>query len=345
MTPSSVSFNFNGIQYTSTTDLPIYHQTYLAFDNYNATSWLHAYYMFYSPVIDMPTLTIGTGVPAYTYQWYDNGTAVSGATNSTYTTSFSSSGSDSVYVVITDGAGNTAQSNTITETVNVDPSVTITSSQNPTDVGNSITFTATVTGGTSPYTYVWYNSGTLESSTSSTYTTSFSSSGTYIIEVIIKDANGNKAYYNFTETVNVDPSVSISSSQNPTDVGNSVTFTASGSGGTGSYTYQWYYASNNTAISGATGYEYTRSFSTSGTYSFYVIIHDSNGNTAQSSTITETVSADPSVSISESPSPTDVGVSVTFTSSASGGTGSYNYTWTIDGKTYYTQSVGFETKI
>ncbi|WMT49953.1 MAG: PKD domain-containing protein [Thermoplasmatales archaeon] len=291
----------------------------------------------YTP--SMPTLTIGAGVPAYTYQWYDNGTAVSGATNSTYTTSFSSSGSDSVYVVITDGAGNTAQSNTITETVNVDPSVTITSSQNPTDVGNSITFTATVTGGTSPYTYAWYNSGTLESSTSSTYTTSFSSSGTYVIEVIIKDANGNKAYYNFTETVNVDPSVSITSSQNPTDVGNSVTFTASASGGSGSYTYQWYYASNNTAISGATGYEYTRSFSTSGTYSFYVIIHDGNGNAAQSSTLDETVNADPSVSISESPSPTDVGVSVTFTSSASGGTGSYNYTWTIDGKTYYTQSV------
>ncbi len=287
----------------------------------------------------MPTFSIGTGVPAYTYQWYDNGTAVSGATNSTYTTSFSSSGSDSVYVVITDGASNTAQSNTITETVNVDPSVSISSSQNPTDVGNSITFTATVTGGTSPYTYAWYNSGTLESSTSSTYTTSFSSSGTYVIEVIIKDANGNKAYYNFTETVNVDPSVTIASSQNPTDVGNSITFTASGSGGTGSYTYQWYYASNNTAISGATGYEYTRSFSTSGTYSFYVIIHDGNGNAAQSSTLDETVNADPSVSISESPSPTDVGVSVTFTSSASGGTGSYNYTWTIDGKTYYTQSV------
>ena len=32
----------------------------------------------------------------------------------------------------------------------------------------------------------------------------------------------------------------ITSSQNPTDVGNSVTFTASPSGGTGSYTYQWY---------------------------------------------------------------------------------------------------------
>ena len=298
-------------------------------------------YIFVQSINDtvMPTFTIGAGVPAYTYQWYLNGNAVSGATSSTYTTSFTASGTDSVYVVITDGAGNTAQSNTITETVNVDPSVTITSSQNPTDVGNSVTFTATVTGGTSPYTYAWYNSGTLESSTSSTYTTSFSSSGTCVIEVIIKDANGNKAYYNFTETVNVDPSVSISSSQNPTDVGNSVTFTASGSGGTGSYTYQWYYASNNTAISGATGYEYTRSFSTSGTYSFYVIIHDGNGNAAQSGTLDETVNADPSVSVSESPSPTDVGVSVTFTSSASGGTGSYNYTWTIDGKTYYTQSV------
>ena len=281
----------------------------------------------------------GTG--SYSYQWYLNGNAVSGATSSTYTTSFSSAGSDSVYVILTDGAGNTATSSTITETVNADPSVSIASSQEPTDAGNSVTFTASITGGTSPYSYAWYNDGTLESSTASTYTTSFSTSGSYTIEVIITDANGNKAYDNYTETVNVDPTVSVKSSQNPTDIGNSVTFTATGASGTSPYSYQWYYGSNSTAISGATGYEYTTSFSASGTYEYYVILTDANGNTARSY-INETVNPDPSVAVSESPSPTDVNVSVTFTSSPSGGTVNstgYNFTWNINGVNYYTQDV------
>ncbi len=281
----------------------------------------------------------GTG--SYTYQWYVNDAAVSGATSQSYTTSFSSAGTDSVYMVIKDSIGNSATSSTITETVNPDPSVSISSSQNPTDVGNSVTFTASPSGGSTPYSYAWYNDGTLESSTTSTYTTSFSSAGTYTIEAIITDINGNKAYANYSEMVNVDPTVSVKSSQNPTDIGNSVTFTATPSGGTSPYTYQWYYGSNSTAISGATQYEYTRSFSATGTYEYYVIITDANGNTARAY-FNETVNSDPSVTVSESPSPTDVNVSVTFMSSPYGGTlnsGYYNFTWDINGIDYYTQNV------
>ncbi|MGP6220976.1 PKD domain-containing protein, partial [Caldiplasma sukawensis] len=281
----------------------------------------------------------GSGV--YTYQWYLNGDAISGATSSTYTTSFNSAGTDSIYVLIHDTVGNSAQSPTLTQTVNADPSVSISSSQNPTDVGNSVTFTASPSGGSGSYTYQWYLGGSAVSgATSSTYTTSFSSAGTESVYVIIKDSLGDSATSStLTETVNADPSVTITSSQNPTDVGNSVTFTASGSAGTGSYSYQWYYGNNNTAISGATDSEYTTSFKASGSYEFYVVLTDTNGNTAKSTTLTEKVDSDPSVTVSESPSPTDAGVPVTFDSSASGGTGSYNYTWTINGKNYYSQDV------
>ena len=258
--------------------------------------------------------TGGTG--SYSYQWYLNGNAVSGATSSTYSTSFSSSGSDTVYVVLTDGVGNSATSSTITETVNPDPSVTISSSQNPTDIGNSVTFTASGSGGTGAFTYTWYLNGATQSSTSSTFSYSFSSAGTYYVNVTVKDSLGDSASYSLNETVYSDPSATISSSQNPTDVGNSVTFTSSPSGGSGSYTYQWYL--NGNAVSGATSSTYATSFSSVGTESVYVIIHDSVGNSAQSSTITETVNPDPSVGISSSQNPTDVGNSVTFTASGSG---------------------------
>lgn len=127
-----------------------------------------------------------------------------------------------------------------------DPSVTISSSQNPTDVHNSVTFTATPSTGFGSYTYQWYVDGmAISGATSRTYTTSFASAGNQRIFVIIKDsAQTSVQSSTLNETVYSDPSVSISSSQNPTDIGNRVTFTASPSGGTGSYSYIWYLNSN-----------------------------------------------------------------------------------------------------
>ncbi len=271
------------------------------------------------------TATESGGTGTLSYQWYENGSAISGATSSTYSTSFSSSGTYDIYVIVTDGIGETAQSSTIDETVNPDPAVSISSSQNPTDVGNTVTFTASGSDGTGALSYTWYLNGATQSSTSSEFSYSFSSSGVYYINVTVKDTLGDTASYSLEETVNPDPSVTITSSQNPTDTGNSITFTASESGGTGTLSYQWY--ENGSAISGATSSTYSTSFKGGGTYDIYVIVKDSLGNTAQSSTIDETVNPDPVVSISSSQNPTDIGNSVTFTASASYGTGSYSYQW------------------
>ncbi|WP_276968540.1 PKD domain-containing protein, partial [Metallibacterium scheffleri] len=175
--------------------------------------------------------------------------------------------------------------------------------------------------------YAWTVNGASEGA-GSTLAYSFSSAGTYTVEVTVTDSDGHTSSYSYSETVNSDPSVSITSSQNPTDIGNSVTFTASTSGGTGSLTYQWYL--NNAAVSGATSSTYATSFASSGTYSIYVAIADGIGNTAQSSTLTETVNFDPTVTITSSQNPTDIGNSVTFTANPSGGTGSYTYQWYLN---------------
>jgi hypothetical protein len=61
-------------------------------------------------------------------------------------------------------------------------------------VGQSTTFTSTVSGGTSPYKYQWYLNGNLVSgATSSTWTFTPTTSGIYYVYLQIKDANNNTA--------------------------------------------------------------------------------------------------------------------------------------------------------
>ncbi len=262
---------------------------------------------------------------SYSYQWYLNGNPISGATSSTYTTSFSSSGTYSIYVVVHDGIGNSATSNTISETVNTDPSVTIATARNSVDVGQSILFTAEVFNGTSPYTYGWYVDGHLESSNSS-FSSVFTSAGNYTVEVSISDAVGKTAVYSITVTVYSDPSVSAKAQYLQIDIGAAETLSASASGGYGSYTYKWILDGN--VVSTSSSFVYV--FNAAGNYNFTVEATDANGYTATDS-VAVTVVSQPSAAFTAKYSYIDEGIADAFNASVLYGTAPYNYTWTIGG--------------
>ncbi len=276
------------------------------------------------------TSTVSGGTSPYTYKWYLNNVAVSGATSSTWTFTPSSSGSYSVYVNVTDSVGLRAKSNIASVTVNPTLSVTVSPSSAVLDVGQSQLFTSSVSGGTSPYTYQWYLNGVAVSgATSSSWTFTPSSAGSYTVYAKVTDAASATATSNTaTATVNPALSVSISPSTVTLDVGQSQTFTSSVSGGTSPCSYQWYL--NGSAVSGATGSSYTFAPSSRGRYTFYLNVTDSADAKAQSNTATATVNKAPSVTISPSSVTMDVGQSQTFTSSTSGGTSSFTYQWYLD---------------
>ena len=253
--------------------------------------------------------------------------------STTYSCTPSSAGSISFHTSETftyGGETTPGTSGTATITVNSDPSVSISASHNPADVGQSVAFSSSISGGTSPYTYSWNvysgdstSDSTLTTSSSSSFSYTFGSSGSYLVTLSIKDAAGESASTSMTETVDPALSISISASHNPSDIGQSITYDTSVSGGSGiysSYSYVLYdgTSTSDSELASGTTSSFTYTYDSTGSYLLDYSVTDSNGNTVSTS-LTQTVNTDATVSISSSQNPTDVGKTVEFTSSVSGG--------------------------
>ncbi len=237
------------------------------------------------------------GTAPYTYVWSNGATTASivGVTAGTYD------------VTITDDNGCTDEASvTITE-----PTALVASGVVDANVScNGLSdggATASATGGTAPYTYVWSNAATTASIVGV-------AAGTY--DVTITDANGctDEASVTITEPATLVASgvVDANVSCNGLSDGGA---TASATGGTAPYTYVWSNAATTASIVGVTA----------GTYD--VTITDDNGCTDEASvTITEPAALVASGVV-------DANVSCNglsdggATASATGGTAPYTYVW------------------
>lgn len=190
---------------------------------------------------------------------------------------------------------------------NTVPASTVTST-NPLCFGQcNGTATATVSGGTTPYTFIWSNGQSTSAATGLC-------NATYTFTLVDADQDSNVVAVSLTEPALL--TSSISSSANVSCFGgNDGAAAVSAAGGTLAYTYAW---SNGASTSSLTGLS-------AGTY--IVTVTDLNGCTAASTvTITE-----PTLLTSSIASQTNVlcnGMSTgDATASASGGTLSYGYLW------------------
>ncbi|MFK8043954.1 MAG: T9SS type A sorting domain-containing protein [Crocinitomicaceae bacterium] len=245
------------------------------------------------------TVTAAGGSPAYTYLWSDGQTTATatGLAAGTYT------------VTVTDTHGCTT-----TETVTIGEPGPLTNTSTSTDVscnsGNDGTASITVTGGVSPYTYLWDNGATTSS-------ISGLAAGTY--NVTATDANG----YTTTATAVVNEPTLLSSTSTDTDVTCNGDADGTGSmnvsGGTLPYTYSW--------DNGAT----TASLTNLAPGTYVGTATDANGcTTVETITITEPTLL---TSTATSTDATGAGVSDgSATVTAAGGSPAYTYLWS-DGQT------------
>jgi hypothetical protein len=161
-----------------------------------------------------------------------------GGGTQTYTGPFTvkAAGSHSLVFHSTDNAGNVEGNETASFTVDANTSTSVTSSANPSEFDQSVTFTATVTsiGGTPTGTVTFMNgtatmgTGTL-SGGKATFTTSTLAKGSYNIAA----SYGGATYFTastsaaLTQTVGkASTSTTLVSSKNPSNPGQKVTFTA-----------------------------------------------------------------------------------------------------------------------
>jgi len=259
-----------------------------------------------------------TGTPTLTYAWqylsgttwkaFGAGTGYNTATMTTFATTAAYNGLQ-FRVVVTDGKGLTATSNTVSLTVNSPPAITTQPTSQTVTVGNTATFSVAATG-TPTLTYVWqYLSGTTWKTfgagtgyTTATLTT-FATTAAYNglqLRVVVTAGNGLSTASNTVSlTVNSAPVITTQPTSQTVTVGNTATFSVAATG-TPTLTYVWQYLSGTTwkAFGAGTGYT-TATMTTFATTAAYnglqlrVVVTDGNGQSTTSNTVTLTVNSPP----------------------------------------------------
>ena len=171
------------------------------------------------PAVDIPSATPGTvdvgqaivysvvaygGSGGYAYAWsgLPAGCTSSGAASDSCAPN--GAGRFSVVAAVTDSNGFTVMSQALSFTVFSDPTVSsFSTSPGSLLEGVSTTFVATVTGGRAPLTYSYLGlPAGCSSANVSTFSCTPSATGTFIVYVIVLDANGFNVTQNTTLTVN-----------------------------------------------------------------------------------------------------------------------------------------------
>ncbi len=229
---------------------------------------------------------------------------------------------------------------------------TLVSSANPTNYGDSVTFTATVTPSTATGTITFYNGLAVLGSAilghgSGSYTTSTLDSGTHYIAANYEGNAGNEPSLSLpvNQVVNqITTTTNLISDTNPSTYGDNVTFTASVTPSTATGTVSFMNGSDTLAtvsVSHGSG-SYTTSTLYAGSYSITAVF---NGNdnyvTSTSSAVNQTVDrANAALTLLTDINPSTFGSTITFTMSVSPTSATGTLTFKDGSTTLGTSTIG-----
>ncbi len=270
------------------------------------------------------TVAAEGGKTPYSYQWYKDGAAISGASAA----SCSAEQAGSYHCVVTDARGRTAESKKATVTLLAALRIESQSNSAEVDEGESALLTVTAAGGKQPYTYQWFR-GSAAISGASAASCSAEQAGSY--HCVVTGANGRKVDSAEIQ-VTVIPKLrfTMQPSGAVIDHGSVASLQVAATGGKGAYAYRWY--KDGVAISGAASSAYTAT--QSGVY--YCRASDSIGASDESRKAFVTVGS--ALHLTHQPEDqvayADDKYSGSMYDSLNGGTEPYSFQWYLDGEPF-----------
>lgn len=235
------------------------------------------------------TATVADGTQPFNFTWTANGGF---AGNTREITVFP--GSDTRYqVTVSNACSSGVTSNIVSVTVIGAPqctppsNVNLTASTSSVTAGQSVTLTATVAGGTQPFSYQWFSGNTAIAGTGPSITISPTATATY--HVIVSNACNSGVDSNaVTVAVGSPCSTSISSvsaNPNPVFAGQSFTLTANASTTSGTLSYRWFRGALGDT-SQQVGSTQSITMTETATTNFWVSVTSSCGGSAQTGQVT-----------------------------------------------------------
>ncbi|MBL7777910.1 MAG: tandem-95 repeat protein, partial [Chitinophagales bacterium] len=261
------------------------------------------------------------GSTPYSYSW--SGPASFSATVQNPTRPGSLVSHSGVYsVTLTDNNGCTATASTPAVTVNETPVVSAFSSSPSYCTGSTIQLNSTVTGGTTPYTFVWSGPATYSASTQNPTRVNAQPIHSGVYSVTVTTNNGCSATAQ-TGAITVNPGLNITAGSNsPACTGGTLNLSSSVSGGTTPYTYSWTGPGFTSNLQNPSRTNVVAGFA--GTYNITVTDANNCSGTASTNVVVNT-----GVGVSASSnSPVCVGSTLNLSGSPLGGTSPYTYSWT-----------------
>lgn len=167
----------------------------------------------------------------------------------------------------------------LAQTADLSATITSPTAGTTATIGQSVSFAATATGGTSPYFYSWDFGDGSQGVAGPTADHSYSAAGSYNVVLTASDFANPAANAQASVTVTISTpagnplNVSITSPANNTGVstGQAVSFSATATGGTSPYFYSWNFGDGSEGVAGPTA---NHSYATAGTYNVVVTASD-----------------------------------------------------------------------
>ena len=257
------------------------------------------------------------------YQWKKGGTAISGATSSSYTISSVKPGDAGSYTVTVNNSAGTVTSSAAVLTVTAKPTISTQPKSQTVTEGNAVTFSVTATS--TGLSYQWKKDGVaISGATSASYTissTKRSDAGSYTVTV--SNTAGSVTSSAAKLTVNLKaPTISTQPKSQTVTEGDAVTLTVTVTGS--ELSYQWY--QDGSPVSGATSASYKiNSVKPSDAGSYTVKVSNTAGSvTSSAAKLTVNLKA-PTITTQPASQTITEESSVTFSVTATGTAVSYQW--------------------